>query len=127
MQHGVHDAEVGLGAVQRRAGDRQALERQTQAVDLLEVGSRQARDDRAAVAAQQHQPLLLELQQRFADRAAAHLMAGGDLDLAQPLAGREVALQDGLAQLRADRRRERARPSGAIGRRGPCDGSDEGS
>src|SRR5450759_1201593 len=90
----------------RRPGDGQALERQAQAVHLFQVCSRQARHHGTAVAAQQHQAFLLQLEQRLAHRAAADLMTGCDLDLAQALTRREVALQNSLAQTRTDGRRQ---------------------
>ena len=102
VQDSVDGGEVVFGGELGGALDGQSLERQAQAVDLVEIAAGQPRDDRPAVATEEHQSLALELDQRFANGSAADFEHAGQLDFAQVLTRREFAAQDGRAQLLVD-------------------------
>ncbi len=93
----VERREVGRRRALAGLLDRKALEGRAQAVDLLDVVGRDRRDRRAAMGLVDDQALLLELEQRLADRSAADVELAGEIVLDQPRAGRELAGQDGFA------------------------------
>ena len=89
--------EVGGGGAGAGVLDREALQGGAQAVDLGDVLARGGGDGGAAVGLVDDEALLLQLEERLADRAAADVEHPGEVVLDQPLAGGDAAGEDRLA------------------------------
>src|SRR6476619_5369467 len=94
--------DILVGRMLDAALDRQALDRNSKRVDLVEVLTAELGDERAAIPADHDQPFALELGQRFTDWAAAYAHGAGELLFGQALAGTEIAVEDGAAQALGD-------------------------
>ena len=70
------------------------LDQRAHLVEVEQVGGVERADDRAAVGQHVDEPLALEHEQRLADRRARGAEAAGERLGPQPLAGRELAVQD---------------------------------
>ena len=95
------------------------LERQTHLEEVADLLGSQPPHERAAVGLQLDEPVARQPLEGLADRAAAHPELPGDLDLVQALAGRDLAVQDPVAEGALDAVAERVATSGGSPRRRP--------
>ena len=105
VEHPLRELVEGRDVVGARVRDGEPgelrLQRGTQVEDALELGDGPGGDPGTPVRRDLDQALGGEPGQRFPDRGATDAEAVGELDLAQPRAGPQVAVQDQLPQARA--------------------------
>jgi hypothetical protein len=101
--HTVQSSQILVRGTRDGISGRQPLEHETEAVDLLEVFSRESRDRRAAIATNDNQAFPFELGQSLADGAPADLQDVGQMFLSESIFGSKEAPEDRFPEPVRDR------------------------
>lgn len=97
-----HLFEIGGGGTHGRESRREGFERLAKREEVLELLLGKAGDEGPTTWAYEHESLCLELEDGLAQRDAGNLQLIGELAFDEPLAGKQGAAEDALAQLLND-------------------------